>query len=74
MLTVVLSMLEIISSLAFSFVHLVAWKIHLYLLDGWFLLVFLTILHQLEKKDNNNNNNNNIHIYIYIYYAIKPIN
>ena len=27
----------------------------LYLLDGWLLLVFLTILHQLEKDNNNNN-------------------
>ena len=71
MLAVVLTMLEIISSLSFSFVRLVACKIQLYLLDGWFLLVFLTILHQLEKRIIIIEI---IYIYIYIYIYIMQLN
>ena len=35
----------------------VAWELYLYLLNGWFLLVFLTILYQLEIKNDNDYNN-----------------
>ena len=55
-LAVVLTTLEITSSLTFSSVCLVAQKLQLCLLDGWFLLVFYYFA-PTWNKDNNNNNN-----------------
>ena len=50
MLAVVLTTLEMISSLTFSFVRLIAWKL-LVISTGWLIFIsILTILHQLEIK------------------------
>ena len=49
-----LTKLEIISSLTFSFVRLVACKLYLYLLDGWLLFstfnYFLTFLSRVASS------------------------
>ena len=50
MVAVVLTKLEMISSLTFSFVRLIAWKL-LVISTGWLIFIsILTILHQLEIK------------------------